>query len=49
MRAYADRLIETWAKDVQTFEVESRKFIYNMLLERFLIISKKISFNSATS
>jgi hypothetical protein len=31
MRAYADRLIETWAKDVQSFEVESTKFIYNII------------------
>jgi hypothetical protein len=49
MRAYADHLIETWAKYVQSSEVGSTKFIYNMLLESFLIISKKFSFNSATS
>jgi len=32
MRAYADRLIETWAKDLQSTDVESTKFIYTTLL-----------------
>jgi hypothetical protein len=32
MKAYADHLIESWAKDLQSIEVESIKFIYSMLL-----------------
>ena len=32
MRAYADRLIQTWAKDLKSIEVESTKFIHSMLL-----------------
>ena len=32
MSAYADRLIQTWVKDVRSIEVESTKFICNMQL-----------------